>query len=349
MKIVILDGYTLNPGDLSWEKLQSIGEVTVYDRTALVDIITRAQDAEIILTNKTPIRAEVIASLPKLKYIGVLATGYDIIDVQAAAERGIVVANTPGYGSESVAQMVFALLLELCHHAGAHSESVRDGEWSSNKDFCYWKSPLIELHNKTIGIVGYGRIGQQVGQIAQAFGMKVVALQSGHKKVGEDSQSEEGNSNSGVKSENLEGKSNGGVKSQDGEVRRCDWEELLSISDVVSLHCPLTPETEGIINRGSLSLMKKSALIINTSRGKLIVEQDLADALNQGRIAGAGLDVLSSEPPIPEHPLFTASNCIITPHISWATKEARERLLGIVCGNIEGYLAGEPRNVISKR
>ena len=317
MEIVILDGYTLNPGDLSWKALEQLGNVTNYDRTSTAEIVQRAIHADILLTNKTKLSAETIIQLPNLKYIGVLATGYDVIDVKTAAQQGIVVSNVPGYGTSSVAQMVFALLLEFCQHPGLHNEAVRAGEWASSKDWCFWKKPLIELEGKTIGIVGYGRIGQQTGNIARAFGMKVAAIRSDRHPI-----------------EAL-------------DVVWCSREELLACSDVLTLHCPLTPQTERMINKESLSTMKKNAFLINTSRGMLIDEQDLADALNQEVIAGAGLDVLSMEPPASNHPLVTAKNCIITPHIAWASIEAREKLLGNVISNVEGFLSGKPQNVIT--
>ena len=309
MKIVVLDGYTLNPGDLSWQGLERFGEVAVYDRTPQGQIVERARGAQIVLTNKTPLRRETLERLPELQYIGVLATGYDIVDVKAAGAANITVTNVPGYGSDSVAQSVFALLLELCQHVGLHSQSVRSGEWSRSDDWSYWKKPLIELSGKTMGIVGYGRIGEAVARIAHAFGMKVAANR----------------------------------RSPGGEAPFADFawvsqDELWRDSDVISLHCPLTPETEGLINRDSLSLMKSSAFLINTARGKLIAEQELADALNAGTIAGAALDVLSSEPPDPGNPLLTADHCIITPHMAWGTFEARSRLLQIVTDNLEAYV-----------
>ncbi|SFB44712.1 glycerate dehydrogenase [Cohnella sp. OV330] len=315
MKIVVLDGYTLNPGDQSWRGFERLGQVEVYDRTAPAFAEERARDARIVLTNKTPLRAELLAKLPALEYIGVLATGYDIVDVRAAGERGIAVTNVPGYGTDSVAQSVFALLLELCQHAGLHDRSVKAGEWASSPDFSYWKMPLAELSGKTMGIVGYGRIGEAVARIAHAFGMKVAAYK----------------------------------RHPDGPppFQGFEWAslpELLESSDVVSLHCPLTPETEELINRDSLARMKRSAFLINTARGRLIAEQDLADCLNAGGIAGAGLDVLSAEPPPADHPLLSAANCIITPHQAWATREARERLMATAVGNLEAYLAGQSAN-----
>ncbi|HEY3841340.1 MAG TPA: D-2-hydroxyacid dehydrogenase [Bryobacteraceae bacterium] len=313
MKIVILDGYCLNPGDLSWDALRSIAPLEVYDRTAEDQVVTRASGAEIVLTNKAPFSAATLQQLPELKFIGVLATGYNIVDVAAAKAGGVVVSNIPTYGTASVAQYAIALLLELCHHVGAHGEAVRQGEWSSNPDWSFWKSPLVELAGKTMGIVGYGRIGRQTAAIAHALGMQIVANDVARESVPE-------------------------------------WlpiDRLLAESDVVSLHCPLTPENKGMIDRRRLTTMKPSALLINTSRGPLIVDQDLADALNNGTIAGAGLDVLSLEPPPPSNPLLQARNCIVTPHIAWATREARERLLDIAVENVKAFVAGRPQNVVS--
>jgi glycerate dehydrogenase len=319
MKIVVLDGHTLNPGDLSWDNLESLGDIVVYERTATEFIRERAAGAEILLTNKTPLHDELLSQLPELKYIGVLATGYDVVDVKAAKKRGIIVSNIPSYGTDSVAQMVFALLLELCHHVQNHSNAVRSGEWNKSKDFCFWKHPLVELSGKTMGIVGCGRIGLQVARIASAFGMNVAAY----------SRSRSGN----VAMPNF---------------RWAELSELFRTSDVISLHCPLTAETEGLINLANLSLMKSSAFLINTSRGKLISDADLAEALNHDRIAGAALDVLSEEPPKESNPLLTSKNCIITPHIAWATKEARARLLQTAVDNVEAFLSGQPANVVSK-
>ena len=317
MKIVVLDGYCLNPGDLSWDVLRAFGEVEVYDRTPAAEAEARARGAEIVLTNKTPLPAKVLARLPGLRYIGVLATGYNIVDVAAAHEHGITVTNIPTYGTASVAQFVFALLLELCHRVGMHSEAVRAREWSRSPDWCFWKSPLMELAGKTMGIVGFGRIGRTTARIAGAMGMTVIA-------------------NDAVES----------AAPDDPGFRWVGIEELLRESDVVSLHAPLFPETTHMINQRSLDWMKPGAFLINTSRGPLVVDQDLADALNTGRIAGAGLDVLSVEPPAESNPLLTARNCIVTPHIAWATLEARTRLMEIAVGNISGFLGGNPRNVI---
>ena len=318
MKIVVLDGYTLNPGDLSWDGLKNHGELTVYDRTPANLILERSAGAEILFTNKTALSAETMSRLPKLRYIGVLATGYNIVDVKAAAQRGVVVTNVPTYGTDSVAQLVFALVLELARGARFHSDAARQGEWSRNPDFCFWKSPQIELTGKTMGIIGFGRIGRRVAAIASAMGMPVLA----------------------------------------GDVRReappdipdfawAEIPELLRRSDVVSLHSPLTPETQGMVNRESLKLMKRSAFLINTARGPLVVDSDLAEALNAGQIAGAGLDVLSVEPPSPDNPLLRAKNCIITPHLAWATREARTRLMDTAVANFEAFLAGRPVNVVT--
>lgn len=314
MKIVILDGYTLNPGDLSWESLKKIGKCEIYDRTPEEKILERAIGAEIVLTNKTPLRAENISKLTTLKYIGLLSTGYDVVDVAAAKSKGITVTNIPTYGTPSVAQMVFSHILNLVQPVGMHSESVKSGQWSASSDFCYWIWPLIELKGKTLGIVGLGKIGREVAKISQAFDMKVIA----HDRF----------------------------VLVDKEIPLVEFDELLKESDFISLHCPLTAETNKFINHERISQMKSSAFIINTSRGALIDEHALADALNQGRIAGAGLDVLSKEPPIPENPLLSAKNCFITPHIAWATLEARERLLNLAVSNIVAFLDGTPVNTV---
>ncbi|MGB8169191.1 MAG: D-2-hydroxyacid dehydrogenase [Chthoniobacteraceae bacterium] len=315
--IVILDAFTANPGDLSWEKLSRLASLQIHDRTAASEIVARAGNAAVILTNKTPLTAQTIEALPHLRYIGVLATGYNIVDVAAARARGIVVSNVPAYGTPSVAQAVFALLLELTHRTGHHAEAVRAGRWSACPDFSFWDFPLVELAGRTFGIVGYGQIGRAVARIASAFGMTVIA----------------------TKSDDLPGR--------DGEVELVPMDALFREADVISLHCPLTPKTQGLVNAERLAQMKPGALLINTGRGPLIVENDLADALNAGRIAGAGLDVLSVEPPPPGHPLFTAKNCLITPHFAWATREARGRLIEIATENVRAFLAGTPRNVVN--
>ena len=291
MKIVILDGFTLNPGDLSWDALKEMGELVIYDRTPADKVAERAAGAEVVFTNKTPINEDALNQLPTLKFIGVLATGYNIVNTELAKAKGIIVANVPGYGTTSVVQLTFALLLELCLHVQHHSDSVRDGKWSRSADFCFWDFPLIELSGKTMGIIGFGNIGQQVGDVATAFGMKIIG-------------------NSRTRTD----------QAHRANFKWADIPELLEQSDVVSIHCPLFPETKGLINKESLKLMKESAFLINTSRGPIIVDEDLADALNNEVIAGAGIDVLSTEPPPPGNPLFTAKNCIITPHIAWATK-----------------------------
>ncbi len=308
MKIVVLDGYCLNPGDLSWRGLEALGEVTVYDRTPESLLLERARGADAVLTNKTPLGRETLAALPGLRYLGVLATGYNVVDAAAARERGIVVTNVPAYGTASVAQLTIALLLELCHHVGAHGESVRRGEWTASQDWSYWKTPQVELAGKTFGCVGLGRIGRQTARIAEALGMRVVD-HSRSQGIG--------------------------------------LEALLEQSDVVSLHCPLFPETRGLLGASELERMKPSAFLLNTSRGPLVVEQELADALNAGMIAGAGVDVLSVEPPTEGSPLFSARNCLVTPHIAWATREARGRLMEIATKNVSAFAAGAPENVVN--
>lgn len=316
MKIVVLDGHTLNPGDLSWDGLKPLGDCAFFERSAPREVVDRLQNATATLTNKVPISAETMARLPELKYIGVTATGFNIVDVQAAKARGITVTNVPAYGTDSVAQATFALLLELTNHVGHHAQTVRDGRWNLCPDFCYWDFPLVELAGLTMGIVGYGRIGQKVGQIAQAFGMKVVATQSRSRPL-----------ENGVQSVTID--------------------TLLKGSDVVSLHCPLTPDTRDLINATRLKMMKSTAYLLNSSRGPLIVEKDLANALHARQIAGAGLDVLSVEPPIERSPLFDAPNCFITPHQAWATRAARKRLMAVTIQNLKSYLDGKPRNVVS--
>ncbi|MGD0772909.1 MAG: D-2-hydroxyacid dehydrogenase [Candidatus Solibacter sp.] len=317
MKIVVLDGYCVNPGDLSWDALRAFGEVVVYDRTSASEAAARAHGADAVLLNKTPLSADTLAQLPELEYIGVLATGYNVVDVDAARGQGITVTNIPTYGTASVAQFVFALLLELCHNVKLHSDAVRAGEWSRHADWSFSKSPLVELAGKTMGVIGFGRIGRAVGRIADAMGMRVLA-------------------NDTYK---------GDPPAYEG-FRWAAFDELLRESDVVSLHSPLFPETKGMIHAGTLALMKPSAFLINTSRGALVVDRDLADALNSGRLAGAGLDVLTVEPPAETNPLLAARNCLVTPHIAWATHEARARLMDAVIANISGFLNGNPRNVI---
>ena len=320
MKIVILDGYTENPGDLSWNGFEALGEVTVYDRTPFADgsgeIVRRAKGADILIVNKTPLSAETLAKLaPELRYIGVLATGYNVVDTAAAKAQGVPVCNIPTYGTAAVAQFVMALLLELCHHVGDHSRSVKEGGWSSCPDFCYWNTPLIELAGKTFGVIGYGRIGRAAAKLAAAFGMEVLAFD----KFAQD----------------------------DGVARMVTLDELLAQSDVISLHCPLFPETRGIINRETISKMKDGVIIINNSRGQMVVEQDLADALNSGKVAFAGLDVVSTEPIRADNPLLKAKNCIITPHMSWGSRSSRQRIMDCTVDNVKAFLAGKPENVVN--
>ena len=320
MKIVILDGYTENPGDLSWAGFEALGDVTVYDRTPFAggneEIVRRAKGAEAVILNKTPLSADTLAALaPELQYIGVLATGYNVVDFAAAKAQGVPVCNIPTYGTTAVAQFVMALLLELCHHVADHSRSVHAGDWTNCPDFCYWNSPLIELAGKTMGIVGFGRIGQAAGRLAKAFGMRVVAFDE---------------------------------YPRDNDIAEMvNLDALLAESDVVSLHCPLFPSTQGIINKNSIAKMKDGAFLINTSRGPLVVEQDLADALNSGKLGGAGLDVLATEPAQMDNPLMSAKNCLITPHIAWAPKESRQRLMDIAVQNLQAWLGGSPQNVVN--
>lgn len=318
MKIVVLDGYTENPGDLSWDGLGNLGELTVYDRTPANLIVERIGDAEIVYTNKTPLTKATLDSCPQIRFIGVLATGYNVVDVQAAKAKGIPVANIPIYGTAAVAQMAIALLLEICHHVGEHSAAVYRGEWTNNQDWCFWKYPLIELAGKTMGIIGFGRIGRATGKIAQALGMKVLAFDTNQTPPGV------------------------------GEAYEyVELNELFAKADVISLHCPLFPSTEGIINKENIGKMKDGVIIINNSRGQLIVEQDLADALNSGKVYAAGLDVVSVEPITADNPLLAAKNCFITPHISWAPKESRQRLMNLAVKNLEAFLAGTPINVVN--
>ena len=315
MNIVVLDGHTLNPGDLSWEGLEAMGQCTVHDRTLPEQIVARARSADIVLTNKTLLTAETIVALERLKYIGVLATGFNVVDIEAARERGIPVTNIPTYGTRSVAQMTFALLLELTLHVGHHAETVRAGRWADCPDFCYWDYPLVELEGLTMGLIGYGRIGQSTAEVARAFGLRVMAYDP--------------------------------LADSSAHPELTDLETLLRASDVVSLHCPLTAENQGLINAERLALMKPSALLLNTARGPLVDEAALADALNAGRLAGAALDVLCVEPPKPDNPLLTAKNCLITPHIAWATRAARSRLMKTAVANVRAFLDGEPENVVN--
>ncbi|GAP21559.1 D-2-hydroxyacid dehydrogenase [Leptolinea tardivitalis] len=317
MRIVILDGYTLNPGDLSWEAFHALGDCRIYDRTLPEEIVSRAADCEILLTNKTVISRETIRQLPDLKYIGLLATGYNVVDIKAAAERGIPVTNIPEYGTMSVAQMVFCHLLNLSIHAAEHSQSVHQGKWSECKDYCFWDFPLVELAGLTMGIVGLGRIGSATAVMAKAFGMVVQAYDTRIPPNIPD------------------------------DVKMTDLETIFRDSDVVSLHCPLTETNAGFVDAKWLKKMKRSAFLINTSRGQLINEKDLAEALNSGQIAGAGLDVLSVEPPPADNPLLTARNCTITPHISWATRSARQRLMVTAVENIQAFENGKPIHVVN--
>lgn len=317
MKIVILDGHAINPGDLSWDALRSLGSLEVFDRTQENAIVPRARAAEALLTTRAPLSAQTLMQLTRLRYVGAMFTGYDEIDLRAARERNIVVTNVPAYGTASVAQLVFALLLELCHHVALHNAATHAGEWSRCPDFSFWKTPLIELRDKTMGIVGFGSIGRNVAEIAVAMGMRVIAADAARR----DTPKWPG-------------------------FRWCEVDELMTTADVVSLHCPLSPQTHGMINAASLSKMRPGSFLINTARGPLVVEQDLADALNQGRLAGAAVDVLSSEPPPADDPLLRAKNCIVTPHIAWATKEARARLLEAVVANLRAFVEGRPVNIV---
>ena len=317
MKIVILDGYTANPGDLSWGSLKELGEVTVYERTRREEIAGRAADADIVLTNKVVMDREMMALLPRLKYIGVLATGYNVVDIEAARERDIIVTNVPAYSTESVAQTVFAHLLTVTNRAEHYAQQNRQGRWAENRDFCYWDTELTELAGKTMGIVGLGHIGRRVAEIALAFGMQVKAMTS-------------------KKAEELP-----------AGIQKADLQSLLATSDVVSLHCPLTEGTRHLIHRETLRLMKPSAILINTGRGPLVDDEALAEALNEGRLRAYCADVVTEEPPKADHPLLHAPNAFITPHIAWATVEARKRLLQTAIGNVEAFVNGHPVNVVS--
>jgi len=320
MKIVILDGYTENPGDLSWDALAALGELTVYDRSSLTDqqeVIDRIGDAEIVITNKTPITRAVLDACPSVGFIGVLATGYNVVDTACARERGIPVSNVPAYGTAAVGQFTIALLLEICHHVAHHSDTVFAGKWEHCPDFCYWDYPLIELDGKTMGIIGFGRIGQATGRIAKALGMQVLATGSRPCPEGE------------------------------AIAEYTDLDTLLAGSDVIALHCPLFPETAGIINRENIAKMKDGVILLNSARGGLVVEQDLADALNSGKVAAAGLDVVSTEPIQGDNPLLKAKNCIITPHIAWGSKESRQRIMDCTVKNVQAFLAGKPVNTVN--
>jgi len=320
MKITILDGYGENPGDLSWEGFERLGELTVYDRTphreGNAEILRRAKGSAAVITNKTPLTRETIeALLPELEYIGLLSTGYNIADIDAAREHGIPVCNIPSYSTQAVAQFTIALLLELCHHVGHHSDEVRRGRWSANADFCFWDTPLIELQGKTFGIVGYGKIGQTVARIADALGMRVIAYSPSYKEC--------------------------------GYAEQTTLERVIKKSDVLSLHCPLFEQTKGLINAETISRMKDGAFLLNTARGPLIDEQAVADALKSGKLAGAAMDVLSTEPPAADNPLLTAPNCVITPHIAWASKECRVRLMDIAVDNLSSFIKGEIKNSVN--
>ncbi|MCR5144679.1 MAG: D-2-hydroxyacid dehydrogenase [Lachnospiraceae bacterium] len=320
MKIVVLDGYTENPGDLTWESLEKLGDLTVYDRTSLTDvaeIASRIGDAEIVVTNKTPITKEVFDKCSNIEFIAVLATGFNVVDVAYAREKGVSVSNVPAYGTEAVAQFAIGMLLEICHHVAHHSKTVYEGKWENCPDFCYWDYPLIELKDKIMGIIGFGRIGQQTGRIAKAMGMNILATGS---------------------RETAEGK----------EIATyVDLDTLLESSDVIALHCPLVPENTGMINKDTIAKMKDGVIILNNSRGPLVVEQDLCDALNSGKVLAAGVDVVATEPIKGDNPLLKAKNCFITPHISWASVECRQRIMDTTAKNIEAHLKGQEINVVN--
>jgi len=316
MKIVILDGFALNPGDLSWEGIRKQGECIIYDRTPAELTVERAVDADAVFTNKVILNKENIGQLPNLKFIGVLATGYNVVDVKAASRAGIIVTNIPAYSTASVAQMVFSHILNFAQNVGIHAQSVAAGEWTSNADFAYWKTPQMELAGKTLGIIGFGKIGQEVAKIGLAFGMKILFTSRTQKEV-------------------------------TIEAHQVDFDLLLGESDCISVNCPLTDDNKGFLNKAAFAKMKRTAFLVNTGRGPLVNEQDLADALNSGSIAGAGLDVLSVEPASSDNPLLKANNCYITPHIAWATFEARTRLMSIAAQNLEAFIAGSPINVVN--
>ncbi|MCR4675633.1 MAG: D-2-hydroxyacid dehydrogenase [Sphaerochaetaceae bacterium] len=320
MKIVVLDGYTENPGDLSWDALRMLGELTVYDRTSFGEsplIASRIGDSEIVITNKTPISRQTMEACPGIRAISVLATGYNVVDCACAAEKGIPVMNVPSYGTASVSQFSIALLLEICHHIGHHSQSVRDGKWASSSDWCYWDYPLIELEGKTMGIIGFGRIGRSEGRIARALGMNVLACDPHRDESGMEI------------------------------ARYVDLEELFASSDVISLHCNLTEENTGLINKENIGKMKDGVIIINNARGGLINENDLYEALESGKVYAAGLDVVSTEPIREDNPLLKARNCLITPHISWAPKESRQRIMDTTFANIKSFIEGKPQNTVN--
>ena len=318
MKIVMLDAYTTNPGDLSWDEFKALGDLTIYDRTPSDKIIERAEEADILITNKTPVTKEIIDCLPKLKFIALMSTGYNIVDYVYLKEKGIPVSNIPSYSTDAVAQLVMSFILELAMNVGLHSESVKNGDWADCADFCYWKAPLTELTGKTLGIFGLGKIGKAVAERAKAFGMNVVAY-----------------------TPRIHG-------DEPDFIKLVSLDEMLNLSDIISMHCPLTPETEGVVNRDFISKMKDGAYFINTSRGTVVDEYALADALNSGKLGGAGLDVLSTEPPKKDNPLLSTKNCFITPHIAWASFETRKRLVSILYNNIQAFLDSKPQNVINK-
>ena len=320
MKIVVLDGYTENPGDLSWAPLEALGDLKVYERTPVGDegeIIRRIGNAQVVITNKTPVSRATLDACPGVGFICLLATGYNVVDVAAAREKGIPVSNVPTYGTASVGQFAMALLLEICHHIGHHSEAVHAGKWERSADWCFWDYPLIELSGKTMGIIGFGRIGQSTGAIAKAMGMNILAYDAYPSDTGR------------------------------AIAQYVSLDELLSRSDVIALHCPLFPETQGLVNKDTIARMKDGVILLNNSRGPLVVEQDLADALNAGKVYAAGLDVVSTEPIRGDNPLLTAKNCIITPHISWAAREPRQRILDTTVENVSAYLGGVPVNVVN--
>ncbi len=320
MKIVVLDGYTLNPGDLSWDKIKEFGELKVHDRTDFnpIEVLRTIGNAEIVFTNKTPISKYVLSKAPNLKYIGVLATGYNVVDVDTAKKLDITVTNVPVYSTKAVAQFTMALLLEMCHHVGNHNDAVQKGDWIKSKDFSFWNTPLIELSGKTMGIIGFGRIGQETAKIAQAFGLNILAYNRSKK-----------------------------IELESDTCKYVELDELLKSSDIISLHCPLSESTQGMINKEAISKMKNGVMLINTSRGGLINENDLKEALNSGKVAKAAVDVVSIEPIKADNPLLKAKNCIITPHIAWAPKESRSRLMQTTAENLEAYLNGSPINVVN--
>ena len=321
MKIVVLDGYTENPGDLSWEELEKLGELVVYDRVSYAEdpiIREKIADADIVITNKTPISKETLDACPNIKAIAVLATGYNVIDYEYAKEKGIPVMNVPTYGTQIVGQYAVGLLMEICSHYGHHDQTVKEGKWENNADWCYWDYPMIELYGKTAGIIGLGRIGQSTARILNAMDMKVLAYDAFESEAGKK------------------------------VAEYVDLDTLLAQSDVIFLHCPLFPSTEGIINKDNIAKMKDGVILINNSRGQLVVEQDLADALNSGKVYAAGLDVVSTEPIKGDNPLLTAKNCLITPHISWAAQAARQRIMDITVSNVKSFVEGNPTNVVNK-